>query len=347
MDTILNQARTVSPLVPWSAQHARAYRRDALVAPHRLHELGLSTDSSLVQLLDKLPRHQLQAFTMGTDPQGYKDWMPVDTTGASGKDLLAAVTAGRLWYNVHQVHLVDERYREILAQLYDELAGRCAGFHPQNTTCTIILSSPSSQTYYHADAQPNLLWQMRGIKRIWVYPAGDRELVDQDRMEDIFANQCDEEVPFRVDWDKKARVFDLQPGDVISWPQNAPHRVVNVQGLNVSLSTVHETEETDRRKLVYCANRLFRRKYGLGFRATTETGMGSYLKQFAYRAVRRMGLVPPAARRVYLTTLRIDPKAPNGVRELGGEPILTEFSRKSFALERDASGKVTVVPLKA
>jgi hypothetical protein len=343
----MNTTAIEAPLVPWSTEDARAYRHQALVAPHRLHELDLSSDAALVQLLERHPRHQLQAFTMGTDPEGYKDWKPVDTTGASAADLVAAVSTGRLWYNIHRVHLVDERYRDLLARLYDEIARRCDGFHPNILGCTLIVSSPSSQTYYHADAQPNLLWQMRGVKRIWVYPAGDRELVDQNRMEDIFANLSDEEVPFRQAWDAKAEVFDLQPGQVISWPQNAPHRVVNVQGVNVSLSTVHETEETDRRKLVYCANRLLRRQYGLPFRSTKESGPVSYLKRLAYRAARRAGMVTPDARRVYLTTLRIDPQSPNGVRDLGGEPFLTEFSRKSFALERDTSGNIKVVPLPA
>lgn len=343
MNTTAMEAR----LVPWTAEDARAYRHEALVASHNLHELDLSSDAALVQLLERLPRHQLQAFTMGTDPEGYKDWKPVDTTGASATDLISAVSTGRLWYNIHRVHLVDERYRDILARLYAEIAGRCPGFEPNVLGCTLIVSSPSSQTYYHADAQSNLLWQMRGVKRIWVYPAGDRELVDQNRMEDIFANLSDEEVPFHLEWDKRAQVFDLHPGQVISWPQNAPHRVENVQGLNVSLSTVHETEETDRRKLVWCANRLLRRHYGLPFRSTKETGAISYAKRLAYRAARRAGLVPSDARRVYLTTLRIDPLAANGVRDLGGEPILTEFSRKSFALERDTSGNLKVVPITA
>lgn len=43
----------------------------------------------------------------------------------------------------------------------------------------------------------------------------------------------------------------------------------------------------------------------------------------------------------------MDGPPPNGVRELEGEPILTEFSRRSFALERDSSGNMKVVLLTA
>jgi len=210
-------------------------------------------------------------------------------------------------------------------------------------SCTLLISSPTALVYYHADAQPNLLWQLRGSKRVWVYPAGDKTLVEQDRMEDIFANFADEEVPYRSEFDQKAQTFDLHPGEVLSWPQNSPHRVTNLQGLNISLSTVHETEETDRRKLVYCANRLLRRSYYLPARSTKETGPVSYLKRFAYRAFRRIGAVHVPPRRAYVSRLRIDPSSSAGFSPLPDGPVLTEFSKKDFRLERDAAGTLSVV----
>lgn len=330
-------------LVPWTGKEASAYGHRPLVAKHRMHDLELFSDSALTDLLNNYPRDRLQAFTMGTDPEKRTDWQPVDTAGATGQDLLKAVAAGRLWYNVQQVHTVDRHYRDLLEALYAELASQCPGFRPQRMSCTLIISSPTSQTYYHADAQPNMLWQLRGVKRVWVYPAGDRSLIEQDLMEDIFANFADEEVPFQLYWDQMAESHDLHPGEVMSWPQNAPHRVVNVKGLNISLSTIHETEESDRRKLVYCANRLFRRRYRIPLRSTRESGIGSYLKRLSYRVLRRSGLVHTPPRRVYLSALRIDPAAPNGCVAVPDGPILTEYSKKDFRLERDAAGQISVV----
>ena len=259
MVTVANQDLRESGLVPWTQDDTLAYRRKPLLAKHRVHELELFRDEALLDLLEHYPRERLQAFTMGANPLDRSEWQPVDTTGASGKDLLAAVTSGRLWFNVLGVHLVDRRYRDLIDRLYGELSEKCPGFRPHPMSCTLIISSPGALVYYHADAQPNLLWQLRGTKRVWVYPAGDRSLIDQTLMEDIFASFADEEVPYRTEFDDKATSFELHPGEVLSWPQNAPHRVTNVEGVNISLSTIHETEETDRRKLVYCANRLFRR----------------------------------------------------------------------------------------
>lgn len=330
-------------LVRWTREEALAYGREVVRAEHAAHRLALFDDAALLDLFESYPRERLQAFTMGTSPLDRTEWQPVDTAGASGKDLWTALKTGRFWFNVLQVHLVDRRYRQLIEQLYAELSEQCPAFRPFRMACTLVISSPTSLVYYHADAQPNLLWQLRGTKRIWVYPANDRSLVDQKLMEDIFANFADEEVPYSIEFDKKARVYELRPGEVLSWPQNSPHRVTNVEGVNISLSTVHETEESDRRKLVYCANRLFRRTYHLPLTSTREAGLGSYLKRLSYRAFRRAGWVKTPPRRAYLARLRIDPASPTGYSAVPDAPVLTEFSRKDFKLERDGAGKVSVV----
>ena len=334
-----------SNLISWSEAQSADFGLRPVLARHRLHQLDLFTDSALLDLLENYPRDRLQAFTMGTDVLNRKDWQPVDTAGVSGRDLLTAVGNGRLWFNILQVHLVDRRYRDLIDELYAELSEQCPTFGPLKKNGTLIISSPTALVYYHADAQPNFLWQVRGSKRVWVYPPGDKALVSQDLMEDIFASFADEEVPYEFEFDRKATTFDLMPGDVLSWSQNAPHRVTNLQGVNVSLSTVHETKDSDRRKLVYCANRLFRRSYHIPSRSTKETGALSYVKRLAYRACRRAGLVETPPRRAYITNLRIEPNASNGFRLLGGGLVLTEFSKKDFTLKVNAAGQVSVVQI--
>src|SRR5689334_15323674 len=77
-----------------------AFREEPQLGHHRLCELDLFNDDVLRELLDKYPRNRLQAWTMGTDPTRREDWKAVDTAGLSGKDLLAAVKSGRIWYNI-------------------------------------------------------------------------------------------------------------------------------------------------------------------------------------------------------------------------------------------------------
>jgi len=346
MEAKLTTARTDrnSRLAPWSKEEGEAFGTRPLATKHRLPELDLFTDAALTELLEKYPRDRLQAFTMGTDPLEWTAWKPVDTTGVAGRLLFAAVQRGRLWLNLLQVHVVDRRYGDVLERLYADLSDQCPGFHPTKKTATLLISSPTAMVYYHTDAEPNLLWHIRGRKRVWIYPAQDKDLISQRLMEDIFAHVVDEEVPYRREFDQKAVMFDLMPGEVLSWPQNAPHRVVNLEGVNVSLSTIHETEESDRRKLVYCANRLFNRAYRIPTRSVAETGAVSRFKQFSYRVLRRMDLVTAPTRRAYITNLRVDQNAAIGISSIASGPVLTEFSQKDFSLTTDAAGRFVAVP---
>src|SRR5205085_4416472 len=109
-------------LVQWSGGKFDASNSHAQGGRHRLQDLDLFSDEALIDLLDRYPRNRLQAWTMGTDPLHREDWKAVDTAGLSGKDLLAAVKSGRLWYNILRVDQFDQRYRQLVDRLYAQMA---------------------------------------------------------------------------------------------------------------------------------------------------------------------------------------------------------------------------------
>jgi hypothetical protein len=329
-------------LLDWTSEQIAGFGQRPFVARHRLHELELFSDTALIEMLSTHPRDQFQAFTMGTENSNIHEWQPVDVSGVSGKEMFSAIARGRFWFHLFRMQKVHPRCKELLDQLFAELSEMLPRFRPVNSSATLILSSPTALVYYHADPQFNFLWHIRGKKHVWSYPAGDRELIDQEMMEDIFASYADEEVPYKPEFDRKAQRFELSEGDVIWWPLNSPHRVTNLTGINVSLSAVYETEESYRRKLVYNANRLFRRSWGIPLRSTIETGVSSYVKRTAFKLVQKVGAVREAPRRAYVTQLRIDPSAPDGIRTIDG-PVLTEFSQPEFVLTRNSSGGVVPV----
>src|SRR5262245_31423332 len=238
-------------VLEWTSQQIAGFGKKPLVARHRLHDLDLFSDPKLIEVLQNHPREHLQAFTMGTDASQIHEWQPVDISGVSGADMLSAIARGRLWFHLFRMQDVNPRYSELVDRLFSEMSEWLPRLRPTSRSATLILSSPKALVYYHADPQFNFLWHIRGSKRLWSYPAGDPELIDQEKMEDIFAGYADEELPYKPEFDKKANVFELNPGDVIWWPLNSPHRVTNLEGINVSLSTVYETYESYRRKLVY------------------------------------------------------------------------------------------------
>jgi hypothetical protein len=313
------------PLTQWTASQAASLTSSIVRTSHRLGERELFADDALVGVLDRHPRRQLQAFTMGTD-LAHDEWGPVEVGSASGSDILAAVRAGRLWLNILDVDRAHEGFARLQAELFDELSAVGFDVLPGTPHSTLLISSPNATVTYHADPGPNILWHVRGDKRAWIYPAGNERFLERGLLEDIYMGARTETIPYDPEFDAAALVFDLHPGNLISWPQNSPHRVENLGVFNVSLSCEFDTKNSRRRHLHYAANRFFSRTLHLPVRSTRETGAEAAVKRFTYRACRKVGLdrTRPVAHE-YVTRLRIDPGSSDGVATLA-EPVRAAFS---------------------
>jgi hypothetical protein len=319
-------AEQPTELVPWSDEEFRQFGRRFQKTRHRLWDTGLFTDQALIRLIDSYPRQLLQAFVMGVDPRNMEENIPVDTRGVSGADVLEAVKRGRLWFKLLRIQAWEGPYAELVERLYKELAQRVPGFKPLTMGAVLFFGSTGSQVYYHVDSKPNMLWHIRGRKNFWLYPALDTNLVSQKCLEDVYNMVTDEDVPFRDEFDQCASLFELSPGDALSWPHNSPHRVMVTEGMSVSLGTLHETDDSVRRTHVICANALLRAKVGLKNPSMAERGLIPSAKAFMFRAVRRAGLVPKSPpHKAYKTPYVLDPQGNLGVRELS-TPVLTEFA---------------------
>jgi len=314
----------------WSPQEASKFGRVPQVNSHRVHELPWFSDEGLLDLIENQPRSRLRVFMSGSDPEKrQEDWHAVDTEGASAADILEAVRVGRMWVNLQRIDTIDKRLGELGNQLYGEIENRCAHFKPLWTNrAFLFVSSPNAMVYLHADYQPNMLWHIRGHKRIWIYPAYDDRIVSRQRIEEICAGGEDD-LAYRSEFDQWATAFSIGPGDAVSWPPRAPHRVLNGNDVNVSLSTFHET--VDDYKLVedHCADYFFRQKLpiavGLG------NGSVAPLRRLAFKACQRAGWVKSRPAKEYYAEYRIDPGAPLGVSRIKGGPVLTEHSRMAKA----------------
>jgi hypothetical protein len=300
------------PLVTVSDVQRGSFGKQPMVASHSLQDHPLFTDAALIDLLDNYPRSNLYALNMGSDPLKWQDNRLAIHDGVSGAEMLRAVRNGRLWLNITRVNLTDPRYRLLIDQLYAQLAQQVPGFKPITTQGTLLLSSPGAMVYYHADGPASVLWHIRGRKRIWVYPALDEKFMSRELLEDIFAGVRHEYLPYETSFDDAAVVYDLEPGQFASWPQNAPHRVSNLDSVNVSLSTEHFTQETIWRSRVYTANRFFRTRLGMRGLSTQGATAGAYTQLVVHRIARKLGLDVPESRR-HIPMLRIDADAPGGV----------------------------------
>ncbi len=304
------------PVVGLPGENKGDFGTRPLLGAHNLHESELFSDSALVDLLDRFPRQHLYALSMGTDPTRIENRLALHD-GVSGAELLRAVKNGRLWLNATQVDLADRRYRDLIDSLYERLAAQVPGFAPFATRGTLLISSPRALVYYHADGPASALWHIRGRKRIWIYPALDGRYIQREFLEDIFAGVRHEYLPYESSYDQAAVSYELGPGQWATWPQNAPHRVTNLDDLNVSLSTEHATSQTRRRSQVYVANRFFRTRLGLAYLSTREEGPLALAKTVIHRLARKGGLDRVKVAR-HKPKLRVDADAPGGVVALDG-----------------------------
>ena len=219
----------------------------------------------------------------------HRDHQPVDTEGASGADILEAVKRGKLWVNMQRIDTAQPQFDELGRQLYAELQAGAPHFHPVwINRAFLFVSSPGAMVYLHADYQPNILWHLRGNKTIWIYPAYDPRIVSMERMEEICAGGEDD-IDFRHEFDAYGQAFHIGPGETVSWPARAPHRVINGDTLNVSLSTFHETVEDYDRVVEHRSDYLLRTKMPAARGLMRLVGAPG--KRLAYRAMERAGWV--------------------------------------------------------
>lgn len=285
------------------------------LAKHRLAEHPLFTDEGILRILESHPRELTNVSAMGLDTNRY-EWGEGDTTGLTPADLLEAVRRGRLWLNVRQVLKHQPELRDIILQLYQDLEDLSPGFRSFRHSGNLIISSPTAFVYFHLDVPANMLWHIRGRKRVWVYPRDNPQVVDPEIMEQTVAGERIEDLPYTPEIDRFATVYDMGPGDFVSWPQNSPHRVQNLEGLNVSISTEHYTADALRRVRVMQANRFLRRRFGLRPGSTRTDGLASRLKQTTLLCAKAAGRVigREAPTYDYPMTFKVDLTAPDCIR---------------------------------
>jgi hypothetical protein len=71
-----------------------------------------------------------------------------------------------------------------------------------------------------------------------------------------------EEYPFEPWYDDYAEVYNLEPGQMAYWPLHAPHRVVNEDCLNISLTLEHWDKNVRNTNAVQYGNGVLKRLFG-------------------------------------------------------------------------------------
>ena len=306
-----------TPLMKWDDVNTDDFGRVCLRIGHRVHESGLFSDDQLAKLIKNSPRQNYHVETMEPKQDGGFVRREGETGDVSGLEALEAVKNGSIWYLLLHPEEIDSRYGDLVDEIYDEMAANVPGFSVFSKKISILVSSPNIKVGYHCDIPGQTLWQVRGSKKVYVYPLGSPFLA-QTNLEKIILKEANEvSLPYEESFDDHATVYDLQPGEMLHWPLNAPHRVSNNNCLNVSFTTEHTTEATRRSYVVNYANGVLRRTLGLQRLSQQSNGLG-YWAKFGVAGAYRVSGMEKKRSAGFAIDFKVDPSKPRGIQDISG-----------------------------
>ena len=259
--------------------------------PHKLHHTldrhELLTLDALAELAGRIPETSIE-YNRGDLPIGING--KPGATGMAIEDTIREIAKANSWAVLKNIEQ-DERYRGLLLSLLAELkpqieAKTGAMMRPQGF---IFISSPNAVTPYHFDPEHNILLQVTGSKVMTQFPAGDPAFAP-DEIHETYHSGGARELVWNDGLMSGAREFPLAPGEAVFVPVMAPHFVRVGPESSISLSITWRSDwsfaEADARGF----NRVLRGA-GISPRAPGRWPSGNYAKAFAYRAMRKAGLV--------------------------------------------------------
>jgi hypothetical protein len=159
------------------------------------------------------------------------------------------------------------------------------------------------------------LWQVSGRKRVYVY-APKPPFLTARALEDIALTGFEFKLDYEQAFDQHAQVFELEPGGMLTWPLNSPHRIENHDCLNISITTEHWTDANRRSQKVNLANAILRQHLHWAPRSRSIHGMGYLAKTVLQAAWRRSPWAASTQRAHRPVEFCLSPDAPEGVRDL-------------------------------
>lgn len=277
----------MTQLIEWNQENTKGFGYTNRLYNHHLHENPIFSDDGLAQLIDKYPKENLEVFTMGNDPIGWGEWYLGRRGNLDGKSLLEAVKKGRIWLNLRKTNSADPRIQEIADAIFNEIAEK-TGAKTFKHDMGLLISSPKAHVYYHADMPLVMLWQIRGVKRVYLYPAKE-PLINDRELEAIAIKENDEQIQFKPEFEQYAFVHDLKPGEFLTWIQNCPHRIENQDCLNVSFSIEFLTPNAAWRANLLYANGCLRRYFGFNPKIARSIRILEPFKIIFARIVKALG----------------------------------------------------------
>jgi hypothetical protein len=160
---------------------------------------------------------------------------------------------------------VDAGYQRLLDAFLQRIApviGR-TNLNRLEATVGVFIASGQSVVPFHVDFEHNFLIHVLGEKKMHLFPNDDFDILSDQQREFLAKDMSDARyLPYRPDFEQRARMIRLSPGVASYQPPLAPHWVVSsAQGITFSILISLFTSEDLKTRMAHLANRSLR---GLG-----------------------------------------------------------------------------------
>jgi hypothetical protein len=289
---------------------------------HRLADSGLFTDEALARLIDETPRDMVTICTMPENPPPHLRWIAGEANGLDGAALVEAARRGRLWVSPRSAMTRHPRYKAVFDQLMSDFA-KTTGLRVLTADAAVLISSARMGIFFHVDPAETMLFHVRGHKTIYVYPPKQEHVTEQ-ALEAILLKETLSDLPYDAAMEAGVEAVAMNPGEAAFWPQHSPHRVVNGDDLNVSVSAEFSTPRSMLTNGVFYVNGRLRRvlRWNPTSRGTADVLKPAYL--LAAKALKT--LAPPKVNieAQHTREFDVDLSAPHCVRWRPGFAPLEE-----------------------
>jgi hypothetical protein len=298
----------------WDETHSLLWGQRPIKLAHQLDKSPLFSADRLADLIERYPREHYSLVQTGTR-ESRRVWREGEIGNLNGRQVMDAIASGGLWLNLRNVSGIDHAYRTVLDDMFEEIAANVPGFEAPKHQAGILISSPEAQVYYHADLPGQGLIQIAGRKRVYVYP-NTAPFIKPEHLEDIALFDVEVDLPYARWYDDHAQVVELEPGQMLNWPLNAPHRVENLGSVNISMTVSYVNDDIRRAEIVNLANGLLRHRFGYQPRSRNLRGPSYFAKAVMQKLLRDSGWVKRQRSARRPIDFRLDAAQPGKIVEL-------------------------------
>lgn len=251
-------------LIALDADHQALYDRESFTTTHGLVDHPLLKVDALAELIQRLPRERVFYSSGSVDRDADFDRAALEhppklELREAMKDLETADS-----YIMVNGPESDPEYQPLFRDILGTVESYTRDLDPEirDPMLYLFISSPHSTTPFHVDRYITFLMQITGNKKLFVWPASDRETVSEEALETLFADPSQRSPLLPPSREEYCTEHSLSPGECLHIPFTAPHWVKNGDEVSISLSIIFRTRRTDRLRNAYQLNYGLRRRLG-------------------------------------------------------------------------------------